>query len=105
MSVFRPALSGDAEAEARAAILDCPILVVDDTAFNRTLIGAFLAEAGFRNVFFAKDGLEALEKIAERPPDLLILDIMMPGMDGFEVCRRLRADPEHADCRSWCKPR
>ncbi|WP_298377344.1 fused response regulator/phosphatase [Azospirillum sp.] len=87
----------DAEAAARAAIVDCSILVVDDTAFNRTLIGAFLAEAGFRNVFFAKDGVEALEMVANRRPDLLILDIMMPGMDGFEVCRRLRADPDHAD--------
>jgi len=86
-----------AEAEARAAILDCAILVVDDTAFNRTLIGAILEEAGFRNVSYAEGGQEALDAIAATLPDLLILDIMMPGMDGFEVCRRLRADPDKAD--------
>ncbi|MBY6260549.1 response regulator [Azospirillum sp. 412522] len=85
-----------------SAVLDCPILVVDDNAFNRTLIGAILADAGFRRVAFAASGLEAMAMIeAAIPdlliPDLLILDIMMPGMDGFEVCRRLRALPETAD--------
>ncbi len=85
------------EAETHAAVFDCPILVVDDTSFNRTLIGAFLEEAGFRAVSFAKDGTEALEMAAASLPDLLILDIMMPGLDGFEVCRRLRAMPTCAD--------
>lgn len=83
--------------EGRPAITGCHILVVDDTDFNRTLIGALLDEAGFRDVAYANDGFEALERIAARPPDLLILDIMMPGMDGFEVCRRLRADHAYAD--------
>lgn len=78
-------------------VLDCPILVVDDAAFNRTLIGALLAEAGFRRVSFAAGGPEALAMIETALPDLLILDIMMPGMDGFEVCRRLRAMPKTAD--------
>ncbi len=86
-----------AEGGARPAITDCHILVVDDTDFNRTLIGALLNEAGFHDVGYAKDGFEALERIAARAPDLLILDIMMPGMDGFEVCRRLRADHAYAD--------
>ncbi|CAO3414755.1 response regulator [Azospirillum endophyticum] len=80
-----------------SAILDCPILVVDDTAWNRSLIGALLNEAGFREVSFAGSGLEALAMIEATVPDLLILDIMMPGIDGFEVCRRLRARPETAD--------
>ncbi|WP_247894208.1 fused response regulator/phosphatase [Azospirillum sp. B510] len=71
--------------------------MVDDTAYNRTLIGMLLAEAGFRNVAFAAGGAEALALIEAAIPDLLILDIMMPGMDGFEVCRRLRARPETAD--------
>ncbi|MBK1839862.1 fused response regulator/phosphatase [Azospirillum sp. YIM B02556] len=79
------------------AILDCRILVVDDTAWNRSLIGALLTEAGFRRISFAADGGEALAMIDAAVPDLLILDIMMPGMDGFEVCRRLRAKPETAD--------
>lgn len=100
MTPAPPGLDGAAdaaEAEARDAILGCAILVVDDTAFNRTLIGAILEEAGFRNVAFAAGGQEALDRIAAHQPDLLILDIMMPGMDGFEVCRRLRADPDCAD--------
>lgn len=79
------------------AIAACRILVVDDTDFNRTLIGALLTEAGFQNVAYAKDGFDALAQIAAEAPDLLILDIMMPGMDGFEVCRRLRADHAYAD--------
>ena len=83
--------------DRRPAITDCHILVVDDTDFNRTLIGALLNEAGFHNVAYAKDGFEALAHIEARTPDLLILDIMMPGMDGFEVCRRLRADHAYAD--------
>ncbi len=78
-------------------ILDCPILVVDDAAFNRTVIGTFLAETGFRKVSFATNGMEALAMIEAGIPDLLILDIMMPGIDGYEVCRRLRAMPETAD--------
>lgn len=92
--------SGDEVCDCRipdCTVLDCPILVVDDNAFNRTLIGAFLAEAGFRQVSFAAGGVEALAMIEAAIPDLLILDIMMPGIDGFEVCRRLRAMPETAD--------
>lgn len=73
------------------------ILVVDDTAFSRDLIGAYLKEAGLVNVAFAEDGLQALEVVADYSPDLVILDIMMPGIDGFEVCRRLRADPATAE--------
>lgn len=88
---------GPRETGLRPSIQDCHILVVDDTDFNRTLIGAILEEAGFTDVGYAKDGFEALEKIVQRAPDLLILDIMMPGMDGFEVCRRLRDDHAYAD--------
>ncbi|PWC38254.1 fused response regulator/phosphatase [Azospirillum sp. TSO22-1] len=89
--------AGPADGALRLPIRDCHVLVVDDTDFNRTLIGAILEEAGFTDIGYAKDGFEALEKIAQRTPDLLILDIMMPGMDGFEVCRRLRADHAYAD--------
>ncbi|MCW2237994.1 fused response regulator/phosphatase [Azospirillum canadense] len=87
----------DRALEDRPATADCHILVVDDTDFNRTLIGALLTEAGFHDIAYAKDGFDALSQIAARTPDLVILDIMMPGMDGFEVCRRLRADHAYAD--------
>lgn len=74
---------------------DCRVLVVEDTEASRRLIGAFLAAAGIRQVVFACDGVEGLEKAEEFEPDLVILDIMMPRMDGFEVCRQLRANPKY----------
>lgn len=73
----------------------CRILVVDDAHLSRRLIAGYLAAAGVQNIEFAADGLEALEKVESFRPDIVILDIMMPHMDGFEVCRRLRADPVH----------
>jgi phosphoserine phosphatase RsbU/P len=87
-----------AGSEARQiGIFDCLILVVDDTDFNRTLITAMLRQAGFLRIQHAVDGIDALQKIADELPDLVILDIVMPGLDGFEVCRNLRADPRFAD--------
>lgn len=87
-----------ASAETRQiGIYDCLILVVDDTEFNRTLITAMLRQAGFRRIQHAVDGIDALRKIGDELPDLVILDIVMPGLDGFEVCRHLRADPRFSD--------
>jgi len=68
------------------------ILAVDDEQIGRELIEALLIGRGY-NLVFAKDGTEALEKASQIVPDLILLDVMMPGMDGFEVCRRLRTDP------------
>jgi class 3 adenylate cyclase len=68
------------------------ILVVDDTPQNIRLLDAVLAPRGYR-VVAAGSGAEALEAIAEAPPDLVLLDIVMPEMDGYELCRRLREDP------------
>lgn len=73
----------------------CRVLVVEDNEPSRRLIGAFLAAAGIHDVAFADDGVDGLEKADAFGPDLVILDIMMPRMDGFEVCRRLRANPRH----------
>ncbi len=67
------------------------ILVVDDVEANVRLLQARL-EAEYYDVLTARDGPEALKVAAEASPDLILLDVMMPGMDGFEVCRRLRAD-------------
>ena len=66
------------------------ILVVDDDPFNRILVEALLDEQGFR-VVLAEGGAEALDKVAQHSPDAILLDVMMPGLDGFEVCRRLKA--------------
>jgi class 3 adenylate cyclase len=71
------------------------ILVVDDTPQNVRLLDAILTPRGY-TVVGAASGQQALELIAAQPPDLILLDIMMPGMDGHEVCRRLRTDPRTA---------
>jgi CheY-like chemotaxis protein/MinD-like ATPase involved in chromosome partitioning or flagellar assembly len=71
------------------------ILIVDDDLDTLKLVGTTLEKQGFV-IFAAKDGKEALAKIAENVPDLVLLDIMMPEMDGYEVTRRLRANPETA---------
>lgn len=67
------------------------ILCVDDEPVNLELYGAMLEPDGYETVM-AESGREALEK-AREGVDLVLLDIMMPGMDGFEVCSRLKADP------------
>jgi cyclic di-GMP phosphodiesterase len=67
------------------------ILVVDDTALNRQFLEDELTDEGYR-IVTAADGVEALERVAESPPDLILLDVMMPRMDGFEVCRHLKSD-------------
>lgn len=68
------------------------VLIVDDEPSIRDIIKSILSEEGY-NLVFARNGKEALEKAAEVTPDLVLLDVMMPVMDGFEVCRRLRSDP------------
>ncbi len=71
------------------------ILVVDDLAVNVRLLEAKLL-AEYYDVVAAGDGPTALKLAGEKAPDLVLLDVMMPGLDGFEVCRRLKADPETA---------
>jgi class 3 adenylate cyclase/CheY-like chemotaxis protein len=68
------------------------VLAVDDTPHNIRLLEAVLAPRGY-TIIAATSGSEALQKVAEERPDLVLLDIVMPGMDGYEVCRRLRDDP------------
>jgi DNA-binding response OmpR family regulator len=68
------------------------VLVADDDADMRDLVTMRLVRASYR-VASAKDGLEAFERAVELRPDLVVLDVSMPGQDGFETSRRLRADP------------
>ena len=72
------------------------ILLVDDTEANLRVLGPLLRNQGW-SVAAVTSGAQALELIARRPPDLVLLDVMMPDMDGFEVCRRLHADPATRD--------
>jgi len=67
------------------------VLVVDDVLPNVRLLEAKLGSEYF-DVITAMDGPSALQRMAETPPDIVLLDVMMPGMDGFEVCRRIRQD-------------
>ena len=69
------------------------ILLVDDNQQNLELIQAYL-EALPVEITTARDGLEAIEAINQDPPDLVLLDVMMPRMSGFEVCQKLKTNPE-----------
>ena len=72
------------------------ILIVDDNAQNAELLQAYL-EPLDGNIRIAVDGIDALEKIGRQNPDIILLDIMMPRMSGFEVCRRLKENPDTRD--------
>ena len=69
----------------------CRVLVVDDLPQNLELLEAYLEPLGYC-VAKASNGADALRKIQEETPDVILLDVMMPGLDGYEVCRRLKAD-------------
>jgi CheY-like chemotaxis protein len=71
------------------------VLVVDDEELNRSLMQDTLTARGYE-VLCAATGAQALQLVAERAPDVILLDLMMPGVDGFEVCRRLKGDPKTA---------
>ncbi len=69
------------------------VMIVDDQESNRRLLGMMLSMAGYTNLVYAKDGADALRNLPSTNPDVMILDIMMPEMDGIEVCKRVRRDP------------
>ena len=69
---------------------DARVLIVDDLRSSRMLIGSVLKAAGFTNLDYAVDGVDALEKFRENEPDVIVLDIVMPRVDGFEVCHEIR---------------
>jgi len=72
------------------------VMLVDDNPQNIELLQAFLESLPVRLVT-AIDGVDALEKVAEHNPDLILLDVMMPRMSGFQVCKRLKSDPKTKD--------
>ena len=71
------------------------ILVVDDIPSNVHVLSRILKDD--YDIYFATDGMKALDLVQARLPDLVLLDIMMPGMDGYEVCRRIKTDPTTRD--------
>ena len=72
------------------------ILVVDDNQQNLELLQAYLEDIDCE-ILAATDGVEALDVVSENPPDLILLDVMMPRMSGFEVCKRLKDDAKTSD--------
>jgi len=72
------------------------LLLVDDVPANLGALGEVLASAGAK-IFIAQSGPAALARLATVRPDLILLDVTMPGMDGFEVCRRLKAEAQWSD--------
>ena len=84
------------ESEDKTEVRSSDILIVDDNAQNAELLQAYLEPLDCR-VRIAVDGVDALEQVDKQHPDLILLDIMMPRMSGFEVCRRLKNNPETKD--------
>ena len=72
------------------------VLIVDDNPQNLELLQAFLESLPL-TVHTAVDGIDALEKVKQYHPDLILLDIMMPRLSGFQVCRKIKADPATRD--------
>lgn len=99
MTDINPTPGPDAVTEAASAESFLPnstVLIVDDNQQNVELLAAFLESLPIK-VEMAYDGIEALEKVAANPPDLILLDVMMPRMSGFQVCRKLKGDPATKD--------
>lgn len=81
---------------AKLDVSGCRVLLVDDNEQNLELLLAYLDELGCE-LRTALDGPEALEDVAKLPPDLILLDIMMPKMSGFQVCKKLKASEATAN--------
>jgi two-component system cell cycle response regulator len=73
------------------------VLIVDDNQQNLELLSAYMEDVPGISVLAAANGIEAMARVAERQPDVILLDIMMPRMSGFEVCRLLKSDPKTRD--------
>ena len=83
-------------ANAESFLPQSTVLIVDDNPQNVELLAAFIEALPVR-IVTASDGIEALRKVAEHNPDLILLDIMMPHMSGFQVCQRIKSDPKTRD--------
>lgn len=74
------------------------IIIADDIKATAHMLEAILRRQGFYNIQACADGWQVLQVLREQKPDLLILDVLMPGLDGFEICKAVRADKTLADC-------
>jgi len=87
---------GELPATSESFLPQCTVMIVDDNVQNVELLQAFL-EALPVKIVTAFDGVEALEKVEQHNPDLILLDIMMPRMSGFQVCRTLKGNNKTRD--------
>ena len=94
----KPLRSADDVAAARARLAGSRILVAEDNTFNQLIIKKLLTKSG-ADVTLCANGREALEALAEQPYDLVLMDVQMPEMDGYESTRRIRATPALAGQR------
>lgn len=78
------------------AIAAATVLLVDDHEQNLELLQAYLEELGC-SIALARDGVEAVEAVEASPPDLVLLDVMMPRLSGFQVCEKIKTDPATRD--------
>jgi len=84
--------------DSDASLAPATVLVVDDNAQNLELLEIYMEDLHPEvTTISATNGIEALEAVNEHQPDLILLDIMMPKMSGFEVCRHLKSNPETRD--------
>ena len=93
---LNPAPTAGPKESAESFLPQSVVLLVDDNVQNLELLQAFLESLPVR-IVTAIDGVDALEKVAEHKPDLILLDVMMPRMSGFQVCKRLKSDPKTRD--------
>jgi len=92
----RDPIANEARLDASMDVAGALILVVDDHEQNLELLQAYLEDIGCR-VATATDGMDALEAIQKEAPDLIILDVMMPRMSGYQLCEKLKADASTRD--------
>ncbi len=86
----------EADSETDPAQIDASVLIVDDNEQNLELLEAYLEELSVP-VHIARDGVDALEAVEAHQPDIILLDIMMPRMSGFQVCEKVKGNPRTAD--------
>lgn len=79
------------------AIYDCRILIIDDDLSSQILLEEILLSQGFKNLYFADDGQQGLDKMVEVSPDLVLLDLLMPNMNGHDFCQHVRAMADYQD--------
>lgn len=96
MTQDNPATSPGAGASSETFLPQSTVLIVDDNPQNIELLQAFLESLPVR-IVTAIDGVDALEKVQQNHPDLILLDVMMPRMSGFQVCRKLKNDAHTRD--------